>query len=262
MPLFSYRAIDNDNKEVRGSIEAPDVESAKTALEDIHVEVVEVTEATRIKPPTKTDPEAPGQPAAFAFEGKDETGAVHRGTVQAPSKFDAFQRLRDDQGLSVSMLSPVGVMPQFRDTDLEKWQAKKEEVASVSVKPVKLAFTASDTSALASAEKKMEQTTTTSTSTKSYLPITSTLGLYAGWLLAWYGFFVAFGYYATVRTLPWDIPFVRAFYVSPLIFSFTVAIFLFLLLSKIHRMMQGRLIAGIFLAIVGVVVFFAVRLSL
>lgn len=261
MPLFSYRAIDNDNKEVRGSIEAPDADSAKTALEDVHLEVLEVTEATRIRPPTKTDPAASStEPASFAFEGKDESGAVHRGTIQAQSKQAAFQRLRDEQGLFVSMLSPVGVMPQFRDTDLEKWQANakpKEEPVVASVKPVKLAFTTPPVSPPApQAETKIE------TAAKTYAPIASTLRLYAGWLLAWYGFFVAFGYYATVRALPWDIPFVRAFYVSPLIFSFTVAIFLFLLLSKIHRATHGRLISGIFLSVVGVVVFFAVRLSL
>lgn len=144
------------------------------------------------------------------------------------------------------MLSPVGVLPQYNDPDLKQWQERKNVVPAQPKKP----FTFTNPSP--------PKTPVTST----YAPLTSTVRLYAGWLLAWYGLFIAIGYYATVRDLPWEIPFVRAFFVSPLIFSFILAIFLFLLLSTIHRLLRGRLITGILLMFVGIGAFIGLRLMI
>ena len=47
MPLFTYRAINDDNKEVRGTIDAPDVSSARQAVENMHLEVLDVSESSR-----------------------------------------------------------------------------------------------------------------------------------------------------------------------------------------------------------------------
>ena len=49
---------------------------------------------------------------------------------------------------------------------------------------------------------------------------------------------------------------------SPLIFSFIIAIFLFLLLSTIHRLLNGRLITGILLTLVGIGAFIGLRLMM
>lgn len=269
MPIFSYTAIDNDGKEVRGSIDAQDMEAAKRAVEDLHMEVKEVTEATRIKPIAATSQEPrPVQPVTYAFEGTDESGAVRRGTVQAATKRDAFEHLKADQKLNLTMLSPMGVLPQFRDRDLEQWQAK--EVAAEA--PIKVAVPApvqpvKKTIGFAgvppSSTKKTEQAPVASSKpVHSYLPLMATLRLYAGWLLAWYGLFVALGYFTTVRQLPFEIPFVQAFYFSPLIFTFTAGIFIFLLLSAVHKAMHGKLVTGIFLTLVGIGLLTSLRLGL
>lgn len=260
MALFTYTAINDDNKEVTGSLESADIDSAKKALEDLHLDVKDVHEASRTKPESApTDLSSKGQQSVtFAFEGTDAAGTVRRGTVQAATKKLAFAHLRDDQKLTLAMLSPVGVLPQYNDPDLKQWQEKKNASPAEPKKP--LAFTTPP------APKPTTETAPTRTAPKaessSYASLTTTIRLYAGWLLAWYGLFIAIGYYATVRELPWEIPFVRAFFVSPLIFSFIIAIFLFLLLSGVHRLLHGRLITGIVLTLVGIGSFVGLRLMI
>lgn len=281
MTVFSYRAINDDNKEVRGQIDALDLNGATHALEDLHLEAIEVYEATRTRDHTA---EASGpQPVlqtTFAFEGTDQSGTVRRGTIQAETKEQAFKRLKQDQKLILTMLSPLGVTPQYRDNDLENWQ-RRELAAATSVTaapeqsarpplniqqplpvsvnpPTTVGFTAFDApkAALSPAASGVPPPA------YAYHPLTATLRLYAGWLLAWYGLFVAVGYYATVRQIPFDIPFVQAFFVSPLIFSFIVAIFLFLMLGSVHRAIHGKMIGGMVLSILGIVGIVAVRWSL
>ncbi len=266
MPIFSYTAIDTDGKEVRGSIDAQDMEAAKRAVEDLHMEVKEVTESTRIKPVAATSQEPrPVQPVTYAFEGTDSSGAVRRGTLQAATKRDAFEHLKADQKLSLTMLSPMGVLPQFRDRDLEQWQTKEAPAAAPVQAPVPSAQPVKKTIGFAGAEAAPVKKTDVPPKTKpahSYLPLMATLRLYAGWLLAWYGLFVALGYFTTVRRLPFEIPFVQAFYFSPLIFTFTAGIFIFLLLSAVHKAVHGKLVTGILLTLVGVGLLTSLRLSL
>ncbi len=279
MTVFSYRAIDDDNKEVRGQVDAPDLDGAKHALEHLHLDVIEVYEATRMySPPAEPSGPQPVLRTTFAFEGTDQTGTVRRGTMQAETKYQAFERLKHDQKLMLTMLSPLGVTPQHRDNDLENWQRKElaamvpiNAAKSASVPPVQfqrppadvstptktIGFTQPDTP-----KQTIQEKPVASALDRSYHPITATLRLYSGWLLAWYGLFVAIGDYANVGAMPWDIPFVQAFFVSPLIFSFIVAIFLFLLLGAVQKAMHGRMISGIALSVLGIAGLVGVRWSL
>ena len=292
MPVFSYRAINDDSKEIRGSIEAADLDAAKAALEVQHLEIVEVTEATRLR---ETDaPLAAPQlmtKTTFVFEGTDTAGTVRRGTMQAETKYQAFERLKQDQKLLLTMLSPLGVTPQYRDMDLENWQRRELMTrAPAPTESVKISAPSSVTAPVSVSVAQKAEAAPKKTigftlpdglpkpaapaigilappakpvaKSKVYHPLISTLRLYAGWLLGWYGLFVALGYYSHVRVLPWEIPFVEAFFVSPLIFSFIVAMFLFLLLGAMHRAMHGRLLSGIALTVVGIVAFAAVRISM
>lgn len=268
MTLFTYRATNDDNKEVRGSIDSPDELNARKALEDLNLEVIEIAEASRVKPEAAPEQAPEAQMPVFAFEGKDSAGTVRRGTMQAQSKYEAFKKLRDDQKLFLSMLSPVGVLPQYKDAELDQWQrgvkvapSQTQEAPVVSApyravapKPT-IGFTNID-----EPSKKTTPETAPKAPHGSYHPLTATLRLYAGWLLAWYGLFVAVGYYSVHRALPWDIPFVQAFYLSPLIFSFIAAIFIFLMMSALQKTVKGGLLAGISFAILGIALFVGVKL--
>lgn len=264
MPLFTYTATNDDNKEVRGSIDSPDEANARKALEDLHLDVTQIAEASRVKSEpsaVQTSPEP--QMPVFAFEGKDTAGAVRQGTLQAPTKYDAFKKLRDDQKLFLTMLSPVGVLPQYKDSELDQWQRGVKTAERPLSAPITQTSAARPTTGFTNipdAPKATASSPPPATSSGGYHSLTATLRLYAGWLFAWYGLFVALGYYAAQRMLPWDIPFVRAFYESELIFSFVIAIFLYLLLTALHKVMKAGMITGIIFTILGVGLFIGIKL--
>lgn len=260
MPVFSYRAINDDGKEIRGSLESLNLETAKSALKDLHLDVIEVEESTRLKPPAaKTQDSPPMQ--TFAFEGEDTSGGVHRGTIQATNKFNAFQKLKNEQQLVLRMLAPMGTLPKYNDTDLIEWQKKDSlSIQQKNVAPIekkKISFTQPDPVVETQTKKKVEAQ---KLAQEEYHPLMNTLLLYAGWLLAWYGIFVALGHYASVRALPWDIPFVQAFYISPFIFTITSAIFFFLMFNAINKAIHGKWIGGILFSILGIAATFAIRM--
>lgn len=93
----------------------------------------------------------------------------------------------------------------------------------------------------------------------SYSPLVSTLRLYAGWLLAWYGLVIALGYYVHVRDVPFEVPLVQGLFLSPLVFAFLLATFLFLLLSSIHHFLKGGALKGLLFAGVGIGAFWMLR---
>lgn len=88
-----------------------------------------------------------------------------------------------------------------------------------------------------------------------YFHLLDTLRLYAGWLLV--GYFTAYilGLYKLTKPLSFDIPYVLAFLYSPLILSFTLACFLFLLATSIHKRINGGTVGGVVITVLAVGVF-------
>lgn len=239
--LYQYTATDQSSASVRGSIDAPSLDQARQILIDRGMEVVELKEARQVHSESKATETAPMLHTVFAFEGTDADGVIRRGTLQAESKYEAFERLRESQNLTLTMLSPVGVTPQYHDRDLENWQMRDKKIEKRTEQkvapapqpaqpPKKLGFT----STLPNQQQVQINTPRpVEHQEKSYAPILLTVRLYAGWLLAWYAVFVSFGYYSHYRSLPISIPFVEAFYTSSTMFGVIVATFLFLLLSTL-----------------------------
>jgi hypothetical protein len=84
--------------------------------------------------------------------------------------------------------------------------------------------------------------------------------LYAGWLLAWYALAYALGSYQWTRNLPFRIPLVEGLLLSPLVLSFTLATFLFLMFTEIHKASDKR--ANKYaLIIVGIIAFLFYRVN-
>ncbi len=255
MPTYTYRAVNEDGKEVHGSLDAPDTITAKSAIEQLHLELIDLTEAMRLKqPPAQTN-----AGVSYAFEGTDSSGTRHRGSVQAASKREAFENLHHVQGLRLAVLTPVGTSAPVQDAELEQWQVQENGVVQQSAgfsaaAPVIAATVAQQQNGAGIAEPVSVE--------KKYTSLFATLRLYAGWLLAWYGLFVACGYYTYVRQLPVEIPAAEGFFFSPLILSFILAIFLYLVLHSIHRALSGKLILGGALSVIGVMLFVFLRMNL
>ena len=104
MADFSYRAINDDNKEIHGHVDAVNIDAAKKALDDQHLEVIELHESSRSETnqPVDLTPQ-PTLQTTFAFEGSDTAGTIRRGTIQSESKYQAFERLKNDQKLFIKI---------------------------------------------------------------------------------------------------------------------------------------------------------------
>lgn len=100
-----------------------------------------------------------------------------------------------------------------------------------------------------------------STDERTYFPLLDTLRLYAGWLLAWYGFVYALGSYQHFRRLPFTVPYVEGLFLSPLVLSFTLGAFLFLLLTGIWKAISRGILSGCILTILGIAVFVLYRMN-
>jgi len=94
-----------------------------------------------------------------------------------------------------------------------------------------------------------------------YFPFLDTLRLYAGWLMAWYLGIYALGYYQQSRGLPFAFDYIENLYRSPLVLSFALGAFLFLLFTSLHRTIGRGKLLGFILCAVGIGVFLLYRKS-
>lgn len=86
-----------------------------------------------------------------------------------------------------------------------------------------------------------------------YYPLIDTLRLYAGWLLAWYGLIFAMGAYQHRGVLPFESQLVAGLAASPVVLATAGGVFLFLMLSSIHKAIPGGILKGLLLSFIGVV---------
>lgn len=96
-----------------------------------------------------------------------------------------------------------------------------------------------------------------------YYPLTSTMRLYAGWLLAWYFALYALAGYQVTRSLPFRFPLLDDVLSSTLVAQISMGLFLFLLLTSLHRALRGGVLLGITLTFFGVILalLFAVNIQ-
>ena len=102
------------------------------------------------------------------------------------------------------------------------------------------------------------------TKSDGYYPLRQTLRLYAGWLLAWYGLVYAIGGYYVSRSPAFELPYLTGIFYSPLVLTFTLGAFLFLLFSGIYNHLAETndelpWYAGLALTAVAVVIFVLYR---
>ncbi len=256
MFTFSYRAVDEQGKEVSGSLDAVSMDAARNSLSELHLDVVELTEAMRARPRAREVSSAPSLSLhTYSFEATDERGAVRRGSIQATDQQQALSRLENDQKLHVASVRSIGSehanpLPSLalqRDvpwTTVEPSTAVPEPpkqprpLASVSFRLPVQGLAGQPPHQLASASGQ-----------RGIARGIGVVRLYAGWLLGWYGLFIGLGYYVHERALPLSIPAVEGFYVSSFIFSCTLFLFLLLLLTSIHRTARGGALLAVALTL-------------
>lgn len=174
----------------------------------------------------------------FSYRATDGMGSTQQGSIDAVSA-DAARSALNDKGWTPIDVTEVSTNPfSFVSPETPKAIPSKPQT----VAPVQEQVPAAPVA-------------------KVYLPIASTLRLYAGWLLAYYAVVYALGWYAQSRPLPFEIPYVGALLVSPLVLSFTFAAFLFLLFHSLYRMLGGGMMKGVAVGVLGVAVFAVYRMN-
>ena len=95
---------------------------------------------------------------------------------------------------------------------------------------------------------------------EDYYPLSDTIRLYAGWLLAWYFLIYTFGSYQFTRSLPWKLSLIDDLFFSPLILHFASAAFMYLLLTSVHRILGRKTLVGAGLFVIGVGIYWMFRM--
>ena len=178
----------------------------------------------------------------FSYRATDAMGSTQQGSMDAASA-DAARSALNEKGW----------------TPIDVTEVSSEPFSFVA--PQKPPIPTAQPSQPPQPFSKEEQQPSALSGNKVYLPIASTLRLYAGWLLAYYSIVYALGWYAQSRPLTFEIPYVRALLVSPLVLSFTFAAFLFLLFHSLYRLVGGGLVKGVAVSVLGVVVFAVYRMN-
>ncbi|OGJ73051.1 hypothetical protein A3G69_04260 [Candidatus Peribacteria bacterium RIFCSPLOWO2_12_FULL_53_10] len=171
----------------------------------------------------------------FSYRATDSTGALQQGNIEAVHA-DAAREALSQKGWTPIDITAVSSEPFSFVTPQPSQPAQpfaKKEEAMPSPPP----------------------------SQKISPPIAATLRLYAGWLLAYYALVYAVGWYAHSRPLPFEIPYVEALLLSPLVLSFTFAAFLFLIGHSLYRAWGSGLWKGILVSVIGVGVFVMYRMN-
>lgn len=170
---------------------------------------------------------------SFNYIARTSDGTLEKGEISAASTESAREKLRkkqliveelQEQGEHSQTISFAGAMP---------WTTTDDDIP-VAASP---AATASDTGDL------------------PYIPLTDTLRLFAGWLLAWYAVVYILGSFRLNGRLPFEVPFLQALFESPLVLRFAFGTFLFLMLTTIHRWAGRGVGKGLVLAIIGLITF-------
>jgi hypothetical protein len=171
----------------------------------------------------------------YSYRATDAMGSTQQGSIDAQDADAAREALNQKSWTPIDVTEASSepfsfVSPQPSQTPQPSSRVEKKTAAPLSAKKV-------------------------------YLPIAATLRLYAGWLLAYYALVYAVGWYEHSRTLPFEIPYVEALILSPLVFSFTFAAFLFLIGHSLYRAAGGGLWKGMLVSSVGIGVFVVYRMN-
>lgn len=111
MPAYHYIALNQQQKELSGVIEAPDEASARKRLNEINLSVVSLKaaeDAAHAESKTK-----------FEFEALDKNGKKVVGTIAADDIIKAYARLFEEYQLNVTAIFAAGLTPQEKQTAKE-----------------------------------------------------------------------------------------------------------------------------------------------
>ncbi|MBL4695126.1 hypothetical protein JKY72_07215 [Candidatus Gracilibacteria bacterium] len=119
MPVFKYTVANREGKQLRGSVEAPDQNIAKSELSNLGFSVLTLEESAEILKKSNSP--------KFAFEAKDNNGKSISGTIPAKDRKEAFTRLQREYNLSVDVLWKEGSANKEDTLSLQSEESERIE---------------------------------------------------------------------------------------------------------------------------------------
>lgn len=164
--------------------------------------------------------------SSFFYAGTDAQGVPRQGVLDEAS-LESARRLLEKHGLMITTLQPQEQMP---------WTTVNPPSATT-------------------------DKTSASSAQEEYIPVSDTLRLFAGWLLAWYGVVYLLGFLQMSGRIPESVPFIQALFVSPTILRLAFGTYLFLLLSTLHRTLGRGALLGVLGALLWLLLMYAFHVN-
>lgn len=131
MPKYRYIVINEENKQLQGTISGPDEQSARKELSDLGFVIVSFQQIA------EQPQEAQDQIPTFEFSAIDKTQKHITGTIQAKEKFAAFKRLVSEYDFEVQYILDAKLNEEQKQIEIKKGafdlysQLEKEEQSVV-----------------------------------------------------------------------------------------------------------------------------------
>lgn len=119
MPAYHYIALNQEQKELSGIIEAPDEQSARKKMNAMGLSVISLNTA-----PAEIHKPTPDK-TIFEFEAMDKNNKKVTGTITSDDIIKAFSRLFDEYKLNIIYLAPISA------TESEKAEIRKNGLIPV-----------------------------------------------------------------------------------------------------------------------------------
>ena len=228
MSIYKYKARNDDNQIVEGTIDAVNIDAAHVALREMNLQPEEVLQV-------QGDAEEFPSPVQDS-EDSDDSEESEGSKVRAPDNpVDERESMKYSEAFGMEQSEPVD------------WKDPSEEDIHMTVD------THTPLPATSPHVQKDEDV--------QYYPLTDTFRLYAGWQLALYAMVYALGYYQASRVTSINIPYVDTLILSPILLTFTWGCFLFLLCTSLHKAVGGGTMRGLTMTVLGLAVFVVYRMN-
>jgi len=115
MPKYKYLVINQENKQLQGTIGAPDVNTARQELNELGFSIVSIDEIQDEAVPQQT-----GEIPTFEFAAIDKNQKRVVGTIQALDRYAAFQRLVFEYAFEVEYVVDNGLTEDQKQKERQK----------------------------------------------------------------------------------------------------------------------------------------------
>jgi len=118
MPQYSYTVINKENKQLTGTINAPDETAARKELNAMEFSILTITDITNVV--SQAAEETPTNIVKFEFMAVDKNGKNVIGTIQGEDIYPVYKRLTYEYAFDVKQLYPTNLPARERESVMQR----------------------------------------------------------------------------------------------------------------------------------------------